>query len=186
MNVTAQHTARIGLAPPAGEEAKVNTIMAPYKEMLGRAPAGLQMLGVSPPLLENYASTIHYYMEHPTLGQKLLTFIRYLVSWRGECAYCIDLNEAFLVNAGLDLDAVRSTREDASRAPLEERDKALLIFAVDAVDRPESVTTERFTEMRALGWGDREIFDAVWHAAQNRAFGIAADAFALPSDGFIA
>lgn len=183
---TTQSSVRIDLTPPRDEAAKVEAIIAPYKAMLGRAPAGLEMLGISPPILEHYASSLQYYMTHPTLSHELLAFIRYIVSCRGDCAHCIDLNEALLVNAGLSLEAVRAAREDASLAPLDERSKALLQLAVEAVDRPEALTAERFAALHALGWSDRDIFDAVWHAAQNRAFGITAEAFAVPPDGFVA
>lgn len=185
MNTPNQTSIRIDITPPSEELAKLEAIMAPYKEILGRAPGGLQLLGVSPPVLEHYAGTIGYYMAHPTLGQALLTFIRYLVSWRGDCAYCVDLNEAFLINAGLDLDAIRATREDPELAPLEERDKALLLLAVEAVDRPESVSADRLDMLRDLGWSDRDILDAVWHATLNRAFGRTAEAFGLPPDGYV-
>jgi len=177
---------RIDTTPPPGEEARVDRIMAPYKEMLGRVPGGLRMLGTSPPLLEHYSGTIHYFLEHPRLGQPLLTFLRYLVSWRGDCHYCVDLNEAFLVGAGLDLDAVRATRTSPELAPLEESEKALLLAALDAVDQPELVTPERLGSLRALGWTDRDVFDAVWHASLNRAFGRTAEAFGLEPDGYLA
>lgn len=183
--VTQIPSIRIDVTPPEDEHDKVVQIMAPYVAMLGRPPGGLQMLGISPALLEHYAGSIGYYMTHPNLSQPLLTFIRYLVSWRGDCAYCVDLNEAFLVNAGMDLDAVRAARDDPERAPLEDREKRLLILAIDAVDDPASITDARMNELRELGWTDRDVFDAVWHATTNRAFGRTAEAFDLSPDGFI-
>lgn len=185
MTQASSSAVRIDTTPPAGEQSGVDRIMAPYREMLGRVPGGLQMLAISPPLLSHYSGTIHYYMQHPTIGQPLLTFIRYLVSWRGDCEYCVDLNEGFLLNAGFDLDTIRATRTDPNRAPLDARDKALLLLAVDAVDTPESVRPERLAALRELGWTDRDIFDAVWHAATIRAFGRTADAFGLPPDGYV-
>lgn len=184
MNPATQTSIRIDTTPPAGEAGRGETIVAPFEEMLGRAPGGLRMLGTSPTLLEHYAGTIHYYLEHPRLGQPLLTFIRYLVSWRGDCAYCVDLNEDFLMRAGLDLDAIRATREDPASAPLDHPDQALLLVALDAVDAPESITPDRLEALRALGWSDRDILDAVWHATLNRAFGRTADSLGLPPDGY--
>jgi alkylhydroperoxidase family enzyme len=180
-----ESAARIDLTPPAGEEAMVAQIIAPFEQMLGRVPGGLQLLGISPPVLQHYAGTIGYYMAHSKLSATLLTFIRYLVSWRGDCDYCVDLNEAFLVNGGLDLDTVRATRDDPQRVPLEEREKTLLQLALDAVDHPESITAERIDALRAQGWSDRDMLDAVWHANLNRAFGRTAETFGLPPDGYM-
>jgi len=183
-NTTAE--LRIDVTPPPADAGRVAEVMAPYVEMLGRAPGGLQMLAASPPLLEHYAANIGYYMGHPRLSQPLLTFIRYLVSWRGDCDYCIDLNEAFLLNAGLDRAAIEAAREDPARAPLAPPEQALLQLAVEAVDHPEVVSEARLAALRELGWQDRDILDAVWHATQNRAFGRTAEAFGLPVDGFAA
>jgi alkylhydroperoxidase family enzyme len=185
MDTTSKTSVRIDITPPVDEKYKVEAIMAPYKKMLGRAPGGLQLLGASPPLLEHYVGTIGYYMTHPRLGQSLLRFIRYLVSWRGGCVYCVDLNEAFLMSAGLELDVIRSTREDAALAPLEGRDKAMLMLAVDAVHLPESITVKRLDVLRNFGWNDRDILDAVWHATLNHAFGRTAESFGLPPDGYV-
>lgn len=185
MNDLAEIRIRIDTRPPSDEAYRVEQAVAPYREMLGRVPAGFELFGVSPTLLEHYAGSIDYYMTHPRLSQPLLTFIRYLVSWNGQCPYCVDLNEAFLVNAGFDLARVRSIREDPLRAPLEEQEKAMLMFALDAVDRPESISTKRTEALKALGWTDRDLFDAVWHATTTRAFGRTAEAFGLPPDGFI-
>ncbi len=185
MNQTAHPALRIDTAAPSGEQDWVDRIIGPYAEMLGRVPGGLRMLSVSPPLLEHYAGTIGYYMDHPRLSQPLTAFIRYLVSWRGDCAYCVDLNEAFLMNAGLDLETIRAARDDPDRAPLPDREKALLRLAVEAVDMPQAVTAERLDALRDEDWTDRDIFDAVWHAALNRAFGRTAEAFDLAPDGFV-
>lgn len=188
MNATAEVLAngpRLDLTPPPGEAARVEAVTAPFAAMLGRVPAALQLLGLSPSLLEHYVGTLGYYMAHQTLGEPLKTFIRYLVSSRGECAYCIDLNEAFLVQAGVDLDVARASRRDPSLAPLPEMERALLAFALDVVDRPEAVDGARIEALRGLGWSDRDIFDAAWHAAQNRAIGLVADAFGLPPENLL-
>jgi len=179
----AEQPTRIDVTPPASATEQVEQLIAPYAQILGRTPGGLNMLGVSPPVLEHYLGTLDYYMQHPTLGQPLLTFIRYLVSWRGHCDYCVDLNEAFLMGAGLELEAIRAAREAPEQAPLEPRDKAMLLLALDAVDHPERITAERTETLRAAGWTDRDMFDAVWHATGNRAFGRTADAFGLTPDG---
>lgn len=175
---------RIDLTPPHADAQKVATLIAPYAEMLGSVPGGLQMFGASPALLEHYVGTLNYYMTHPRLGQNLLSFIRYLVSWRGDCAYCVDLNEALLLGAGFDLETIRATRKVPALAPLTDKEKALMQVALDAVDQPEAVTAGRIDALRELGWTDRDILDAVWHATLNRAFGRTAEVFGLPSDGY--
>ena len=69
---------------------------------------------------------------------------------------------------------------------MEASEKALLLAALDAVDQPESVTPERLGALHALGWTDRDVLDAVWHASLNRAFGRTAETFGLEPDGYLA
>ncbi|MGD2064769.1 MAG: hypothetical protein PVF51_14500 [Nitrospirota bacterium] len=176
-------SAYIDATPPAEDAARVEAATAPFAEMLGRVPDGLRLLGVSPALLEGYVENIHYFMGHPRLGQALTTMIRYLVSSAGDCRYCIDLNEGMLVAAGFELEAVRRARQDPAQAPLPERERALLTLVLHAVANPHGMEPTEFAAVRAFGWSDQDIFDAVYHGVFNRAFGNLLEAFNVHHDG---
>jgi alkylhydroperoxidase family enzyme len=172
--------------PPEAEGARVEAIIRPYAEMLGWIPAGLRLLGVSPPVLEHYVRGIDYFWTHPRLSPRLLTLIRYLVSARGHCEYCIDFNASLLLGEGLDQDAVHAARERPHEAPLADKDKALLLLVLKAVEHPHAVEEADLVQVRALGWSDRDIFEAVWHGAGNRAFGTVLSAFKVEHEGAFA
>ena len=117
------------------------------------------------------------------LPPALTAMIRYQVSWDAGCSYCVDMNEAFLTNMGLELGTIRATRNNPDAAPLQDNEKALLKLAVKAVEIPEAINQSDIDEVRQQGWQDREIFDAVVQAASNRAFNYVLRTFNIEHQG---
>lgn len=64
--------------------------------------------------------TVRYFRDGTALSAELTAIIRYLVSERAGCRFCIDLNEGFLSDMGVDLDRVRAARIDVTQAPVAE------------------------------------------------------------------
>lgn len=172
--------------PPAGEEARVAATLGAIEQRLGFVPDGLRLFGISPPLLENYVSNIGYFNSGERLSPVLMTMIRYLVSSGAQCSFCIDLNEGFLGNMGVDVDKVRAARSDIEAAPLPEKDKSLLRLAVKSVTNPEGIGQADLDAARRQGWSDRDIFDAVAQAASNRAFNYVMRTFKVEHQGAFA
>ncbi len=174
---------RIDATPPAGEEGRVAQQLAPFDAMFGRAPDALRLMGVSPPMLENYVAGLGYFLNHPTLSQPLLAMVRYLVSATGGCRYCIDLNAVMLTQAGFDLETITAAVDDIDRAPFEPRERALIATVVKAVNEPHGVSNSELKRLRGHGWSDRDLFDALWHGFGNRSIGNLFETLNLQTDG---
>lgn len=169
---------------PAGEEEKVNAIFKGINEHLGFIPDGLRLLSMSPPLLETMMGNIGYFnMGGTKLSPVLTAMIRYQVSSSEGCSFCIDLNEGFLSNLGLELDEVRASQNKPETAPLIEKDKALLLFALKAMKNPNDIDESEMMKVKKQGWDDREIFDAVAQAASNKAFNYMLKTFNVSHQG---
>lgn len=169
---------------PAGEEDKVNAIFQGVEEHLGFVPDGLRLLSLSPPLLETMMGNIGYFnMGGTQLSPVLTAMIRYQISSNAGCTFCIDLNEGFLTNLGLDLDEVRASQNKPEVAPLNEKDKALLMFAVKSIQSPNDIDESEMTKVKNQGWNDREIFDAVAQAASNKSFNYLLKTFNVSHQG---
>ncbi|MCG6553272.1 MAG: hypothetical protein L7F77_13185 [Candidatus Magnetominusculus sp. LBB02] len=167
------------LKPVSPEEAtgKTAEIFEVVKGMMGRVPNAMQLYAVSPAVLEGTFNSMGYFMNHPTLNQGFLTFLKMLVSVGTNCAYCIDMNKSRLIQSGIDIAAINDTIKDPKNAPLPANEKALLLFVLKAVKNPHSVTGGDVDELKKLGWSDRDIFDAVMQGAQMTAFDIILDTF---------
>lgn len=156
--------------PPIGEEARVNAVLGAIEQKLGFVPDGLRLYSFSPPLLENFVGNIGYFNSGERLSPALMAMIRYLVSWNSKCQFCIDMNEGFLSNMGVDIDQVRAARANPEAAPVSDKERPLLRIALKSVLDPDNVGATDVAAARAKGWSERDIFDAVAQAASNRAF----------------
>lgn len=169
--------------PPAGEEVRVAATLGAIEQHLGFIPDALRLYSFSPPLLENFVANVGYFNSGERLSPSLMAMIRYLVSSDAKCTFCIDLNEGFLTNMGVDLEKVRAARANPDAAPIAEKEKPLLKIALKAVTDPESVSHTDIAAARAQGWSDRDIFDAVAQAASNRALNYVLRAFKVDHQG---
>ena len=156
--------------PPIGEEARVDAVLGAIEQKLGFVPDGLRLYTFSPPLLENFVGNVGYFNSGDRLSPSLMAMIRYLVSWNSKCQFCIDMNEGFLSNMGVDIDQVRAARTNPEAAPVQEKERPLLRIALKSVLDPDSVSASDVEAARNIGWSERDIFDAVAQAASNRAF----------------
>ncbi len=163
-------TVLINPASPTEDEKRVNAIFSAIEKSLGFVPDGIKLYAVSPPLLESFVGAIGYFRGQERLSQELLALIRYVTSSRNHCNFCIDFNEGILLQLGKTLDVIRAAADDLDKAPLPENEKALLQFALDALEQPEAIDSSRIDALKARGWEDRDLFDAVFVAANNRGF----------------
>ncbi len=171
---------------PEGDEQRVSGILAAIEEHIGFVPDGLRLYSFSPPLLEAFVGNISYFNGGAHISPALTAMIRYLASWQAECTFCITMNEGFLMNMGFDLNALRAARGNPDAAPLDEKDKVLLLFALRTLDEPENIRQADLQAVRRYGWSDRDIFDATVQAANNRAFTNVLKTFNIEAQGAFA
>lgn len=157
-----------------------------YQEIaksFGQVPNAIQMFSVSPAMLAIQWRKISYYRAHPNLGLPLLAAIRMLVSQENACEYCIDFNAGLLINmAGLSPEQVRAMQSDPASAPFAEKDKAMLLFVLKATRAPKEVGESDVQHLRALGWTDADLFDAVLAGAFNQAADTVFNTFKIERD----
>jgi alkylhydroperoxidase family enzyme len=171
---------------PVGEEGRVAAVFGAVEQRLGFVPDGVRLYSFSPPLLENFVGNVSYFNSGERLSPAFMAMLRYLVSSKAGCQFCIDLNEGFLANMGVDLDRVRAAKNNPELAPIAERERPLLRIALKSVSDPEAVGQADVDAARASGWSDRDIFDAVAQAASNRAFNYVLRTFNVEHQGAFA
>lgn len=171
---------------PAGEEGRVDAVLGAIKQHIGFIPDGLRLFSFSPALLESFVGNISYFNSGERLPPSLMAMIRYLVSWEAKCKFCIDMNEGFLSNMGVDLEKVRAARNNPAAAPVAAKEKPLLMLALKSVSNPDSVDQADIQAAKAQGWSDRDIFDVVAQATSNRAFNTVLRTFNVESQGAFA
>jgi uncharacterized peroxidase-related enzyme len=173
----------IATASPDNATGKVAETYSNITSTIGFVPNAMKIYSSSPVLLENIWSQISFYMKHPTLSFPLLAAIRMLVSSKQDCEYCVGFNQAMLVNhAGWPQEQVSAAMKDPASAPFAEKDKALLLYVLDALAAPKKLEKARIDALHELGWSDSEILEAVHHAAQNVAEDMVFNTFRIERD----
>jgi len=157
------------LTMPTVENAtgEVKEIFDEIQAAFGMVPNGIRLWSASPKALRGQWDHIKHRMSKDQENQKLHTIIRYLVSDESGCKYCVGFNGGMLMNHyDVTQDELIAMNDKPSTAPLDERNKALLIFAMKAVKDAESVTAEDINLLKRLGITETEMFDIV-HAASH-------------------
>ncbi|QJT10367.1 carboxymuconolactone decarboxylase family protein [Oceanidesulfovibrio marinus] len=128
-------------------------------------PDPLVLHSASPEILIRQMEFLRYYMNHPRLDMELLAMTRYILSHRLGHQFCYDFNGMILQAAAMMSDEELATlRETPESAEIDPERKALLLFALQVVAAPESVTSKDVDALRDLGWTDEDIFDMSFHA----------------------
>jgi alkylhydroperoxidase family enzyme len=73
-------------------------------------------------------------------------------------------------------------KADPSQAPLDENQKALLLFVLKACENPHAVVAEDVERLKRIGWSEVDIFDAVAHGARMVGTNIIFDTFKIDLD----
>ena len=162
---------------------KVAEIYRQMEQAFGHVPNAMQMWSSSPTILEQQWQSIGYYMNHAALSFPLLTMVRMLVSQENHCDYCVGFNAAMLINqCGLTPEQVNLTKQNPEQAPLNDKDKAMLLLVLKAVSTPNAVGADDLQKLRSLGWSDGDMLDAVMHGARNMAADVIFNTFKIEND----
>ena len=165
------------LTPPQKAEGKLAELYASAEQFFGSVPSNVQLYGVSPDILENQMYFMEYFMKHRTLGAPLLSMIRILVARACKSPYCDSYNVNVLKRLGFEIEQIDAARMDPMQAPLNDKDKAMLLFVLKATSEPHSVGSDDLNALKALGWAERDMLDAVAHGARAVSTNIVFDTF---------
>ena len=153
---------------PTAQNARGETkeIFEEIQSMIGMLPNGIRIWSASPEALKVQWSGIKRGFSKDAESIKLAAIIRYLMSNENECTYCIGFNGGMLMNMhGMSQDELLAMKKDPTKAPLEKKNKALLLFAIKAVKSPDSVNAEDIEALKQLGISEEEMFEIVKSAS---------------------
>lgn len=162
--------ALIQTVTPDQADGPVAQIYQEIQQAIGFVPNALQVYSANPMVLSQQWVLLQHFLAHPTLSSSLLAMTRLLIAQRQECAYCVSLNTSILMQmAGLSAEQVAALRATPSEAPLDEKDKAMLLYVVDAMNAEQGVDASRLQALRDLGWSELDVLDALTHGARMMA-----------------
>jgi len=162
---------------------QVKDIYHEIKNTWGVIPAPITIMSSSPELLQNQWERYKYFHNQEALSQKLLTIIRLLVSDEAKCEYCIGFNGAILINMfEMKEDEIKLLIKDPSTSPLDNKEKALLMFVLKSIKSKSETNDSDISELKNLGFNDKDILDAVVAGVTMLAGNILFDTFKIDID----
>ncbi|MFC1883194.1 carboxymuconolactone decarboxylase family protein [Thermodesulfobacteriota bacterium] len=174
--------ALIKIMTPDNAEGEIKEVYDEFIKTAGMVPKPFQMYSASPPLFQLQKSVINYFMNHPHLKFTLLAAIRFSVASDNDFNYCMNLNTDFLKFAGLTEEQIGEVKNNPEKSALDEKDKAMLLFVLKVLKKPESIEKSDIDAMHELGWTDQDIFDAAIHGAGMLSLGKMFKAFKMDED----
>jgi uncharacterized peroxidase-related enzyme len=153
--------------PPEDEVAdEVKELWAKPLEKLGFVPNVLRVFALRPAHLLAWWA----YYDELLRGESGLTkaqreMIAVVVSATNRCHYCIVSHTAALRKLTEDPELVDQLATGYKYAPLEDRDRAMLDFAVKLTEESDRCGDEDVDALRETGWNDEEIMDIAQVAA---------------------
>jgi uncharacterized peroxidase-related enzyme len=106
------------------------------------------------------------------LDRRQHEMIATMVSLTNRCHYCSESHLEFLRRVTLDEGFVRALREDLATAPISERDRTMLEYAVKLTTDATRVSPQDHQRLRSVGFDDRAILQitliAAWFNYINR------------------
>lgn len=168
---------------PKDATGEVSAIYEQIQKQMGMIPNGIRAWSASTHRLKTQVAEIGYYMAHPTLSAQLTASIRYIVAVDHGCEYCVTANGARLTRSGWSQATVDGLARDPAAAPLEPKERAMLLTVVKATRTPHAVGEADIAELRALGWTDGDILDGIGHGAFSMAFDLVLSALKVGADG---
>ena len=144
-------------------EAKVRLRIV--KKALGQVPPHFALYAtLHPERFKMFLEEIMYLSSHKNINPDFFAFLRYYVASHNGFSYCIRFNETLLL--GKDYTAKQLEAIVASKnIPLDKKHQTLFNEAINALDNPKEFTAETLDSLKAIGWSDADIFDAIDHAA---------------------
>ncbi|NDV28127.1 carboxymuconolactone decarboxylase family protein [Desulfovibrio sp. JC010] len=127
-------------------------------------PAPMLVMSASGGLFEKLAGTMGYFATHESFEPHLPAAIRYMVACHKNYPACIDFNGQLLRAMGVDADELANLATDPLKTDFAPKERALLAFAKTAAIAPEKINKDTIEALKAEGWKESDLVDAVYQA----------------------
>jgi len=151
------------ISPVSEDQASppLKNLYAAIRQKMGFLPNYFQALGRQPPLVEAHLALTAAVEQSPQLPVALKEKMGLVISGLNSASYCIAVHMELLRGMGVEKPLGRKLVTDYLNAPVEPRELALYRFADKLTLRPADVKQEDVDAVRAAGWNDDAIVEAV-------------------------
>ncbi len=161
---------------------QLKRLLRKVKVIYGNVPPQMEFLdSIDTEYLEEFLYNALRIAKHPHIEPSLFGFLRLHVACREGYAYCKQFNTQFLLAKGYEQSQLDAAIEDIAAVPFDERHQALAVFAMRAIYEGGDIGADDFEALKAMGWSQKDIFDAVAHTGDILKNGRILTAYSVPS-----
>jgi uncharacterized peroxidase-related enzyme len=103
-----------------------------------------------------------YLLDETALSYEIKEAIALLISKENSCKMCVDVHKSIAKMLGLTEERIEEILQGVDAISTDEKEKALLKFCIRAAQKDNyKMTKEDIDVLKALGWEDKEIVEAV-------------------------
>ncbi len=148
------------------QKERLEKILKRVKILYGEVPPQMELLGnIEVEYLEDFIKMVMRIVKHPNINPDFFGFIRLHIAFKEDYAYCKMYNTKFLLAKDYIQEQLDAVVKDVTALPLDEKHQALAHHAVSAIYESKKIKQVDFEMLYAMGWSQKDIFDAVEHAA---------------------
>jgi len=147
------------------QKERLEQIYRKVKAIYGAVPPQIYFLGnIEADYLEDFLKMVLRVTKHPNIHPYLFGFMRLHIAFREEYAYCKKYNTQFLLAKGYTQEQLDAVVTDIMAVPFDKKHQALASHALRVVYESHQIGSKDFETLYALGWSQKDVFDAIDHA----------------------
>jgi len=147
------------------QKERLEKIYRKVKAIYGAVPPQINFLGnIEADYLEDFLKMVLRVTKHPNIHPDLFGFMRLHIAFKEEYAYCKQYNTQFLLAKGYTQKQLDAVISDIMAVPFDEKHQVLASHAIRVVYESKQIVAEDFEALYALGWSQKDVFDAIDHA----------------------
>ena len=147
------------------QKERLDKILKRVKIIYGEVPPQMEFLGnIDVEYLEDFLKMVMRVMRHPNIDPDCFGFLRLHIAFKEGYAYCKAYNTKFLLAKGYSQEQLDMAVDDVMKVPFDEKHQALAGHALRSIYKSREVTREEFEKLYAMGWSQKDVFDATAHA----------------------
>ena len=151
--------------PNTSQSQRLEKLYKKVRALYGTVPPQMEFLGnIEADYLEAFITATRRIAAHPHIDRDFFTFIRLYVAYREHYPYCMQFNRQMLRTLGYEEELLNLVISDISAIPLDEKHQRLAHLAIRAIYESSDITPDDFEAIYALGWSQKDTFDAIEHA----------------------
>jgi len=153
------------VTPNTAQSERLGKLFRRVKAIYGTVPSQMEFLGnFDADYLEDFIANVIRIARHPHIEPDLFGFLRLHIAYRESYEFCKRFNTDLLLSRDYTPAQLDAAITDIGSAPFDTRHRALAVHAVESILSPHTITQERIDTLLAMGWSQKDIFDAVSHA----------------------